>query len=67
MSDLTAKKKLTPKERVLLKYPAAFSYRWIGSTSIYRPLMGGNMNVGDGPNAVIAWANALKNIRSGKA
>lgn len=66
MSNRTASRRLTPKRRVLRKYPAAFSYRWRECTSVLRPLSGGNVNLGTGTTPAKAWAEAWETIRSGK-
>lgn len=59
---------LTPKQRVLRKHPAAFSYTWKdGTVCILRPFLGGNLNLSSEKGAVKAWAQAWENIRTGKA
>lgn len=68
MTDpLTSDLVLTPKQRVLKKYPAATSYRWVcGTVCVLRPFLGGNMTLGSGRGYANAWADALKNLRSGR-
>ena len=54
---------MTPKQRVLKKYPRAYSYEWRDSWCIYRPYSGGNLDLGDGKTAALAWADAAKKLR----
>lgn len=57
---------LTPKQAVLKKWPAAFSWQWKDGVCIYRPFLQGNICMGSGKTAAQAWADALANMRSGK-
>lgn len=58
--------RLTPKQRVLKKYPDAFSYDFQDCVCIYRPYAGGNLDLGTGKTAQAAWAAAAKALRRKK-
>lgn len=52
---------MTPKQRVLKRFPAAFAYEWAGpSWCVYRPHFSGNLDLGIGKTATQAWADAAK-------
>ncbi len=58
---------LTSKERVLRKWPGAHSHRHAnGTISIYRPCLGGELNMGSGTTPLSAWYEAWENIRHGR-
>ena len=59
--------KLTPKQRVLKRYPKAFAYEWAGPTwCIYSPWHGGNEALSlSSPTAAQAWAEAWGRLKRG--
>lgn len=60
---------VTPKQRVLKKYPKAFCYSWAGPTYvIYTPWCGGNLTLNVcSRSAQQAWAEAWRGIQAGTA
>lgn len=54
---------MTPKAKVLKKFPRAYSFRWKDGWSIYTPFHGGNQGIGSGATAAKAWADAGKRLK----
>lgn len=57
--------RLTPKQAVLKVWPTAHAHLWAcGTVSVYRPLAGGNLNLGSGKGYVNAWKAAWQQVKS---
>jgi hypothetical protein len=54
---------MTPKQRVLKKYPKAVIHSFADQWVVYIPHYSGNLAIASGRTAVQAWASAAGEIR----
>ena len=59
---MTTKRKRTPKERVLARYPLAESYEWRGPAWTIYANDGMGTSLGDGKTPALAWADAARRL-----